>query len=276
MAVLLAVSSALVVGTGDFVGGLAGRKGRVMAVVVFGQATGVLATVAFAPFFGGTLDGPTLFWGALAGIGGGLGIAAMYAGFARSSIAVVSPIAAVGTAAWPVVWDVLNGEIPGWVASLGVGLGLIAIWVVSGGDSEGAHDVRAGVRYGVLAGLGLGTLFILLSFSSDEAGIWALLPARSTGAVVTAAVAVASAVPLVPGRDAIRPAIGAGVLTVLGNGFFILATTRGSLAVVSVVTAMFPAATVLWARVILGELLSVRRKAGLALALLAVGLVAAG
>ncbi len=70
--------------------------------------------------------------------------------------------------------------------------------------------------------------------------------------------------------------IGAGFLVTLGNGLFVLGTTRGSLAVVSVVAAMFPAATVLLAWVVFGERLTRRRQLGHVLALVAVGLVAGG
>ncbi len=276
MAILLALSSALVVGTGDFIGGFASRKGRIMGVVVVGQAVGMLTTVALAPVFGGSLDRPTLVWGALAGLGGGLGIAALYAGFARASIGVVSPVAAVTTASWPVLWDLARGQTPSLIASAGVALGLVGIWVVSGGEVGDQKSTRIGVGFGLLAGTGLGLLLILLSLASEDSGIWALLPARTSGVIVAVVVAAAGSVPIIPAPTALRPAVGAGMLTVLGNGLFIEASMRGSLAVVSVITAMFPAATVVWARIVLGELLSTRRKLGLGLALAAVALVAAG
>ena len=241
-----------------------------------GQAVGVLTTLALAPLVGGSLDRPTLVWGALAGLGGGLGIAALYAGFARASIGVVSPVAAVTTAAWPVLWDLLRGETPSLVASIGVALGLVAIWVVSGGELGERASVRIGVVFGLLAGTGLGLLLIFLSLASDDSGIWALLPARASGTIVAIVVAAAGSFPIIPAPTGLRPALGAGILTVLGNGLFIEASMRGSLAVVSVITAMFPAATVIWARIVLGELLSTRRKLGLGLALVAVALVAAG
>ncbi len=81
---------------------------------------------------------------------------------------------------------------------------------------------------------------------------------------------------LLPSRAAIVPATGAGLLVTLGNGLFVLATTEGSLAVVSVLAAMFPAATVVLAWLVLGERLTRRRQAGLVLALVAVAFVAGG
>jgi drug/metabolite transporter (DMT)-like permease len=159
----------------------------------------------------------------------------------------------------------------------GLVVGLVAIWTISsGGHIHDAEDVRTGVIYGILAGLGFGGLLIFLSLGSDDSGIWALLPARLAGAVAVVAIVIATRRNLVPHRRAIAPSIGAGVLVTLGNGLFVLATTKGSLAVVSVLAAMFPAATVLLAWLVLKEKLTRQRQLGLVLALVAVGLVAGG
>jgi drug/metabolite transporter (DMT)-like permease len=132
------------------------------------------------------------------------------------------------------------------------------------------------VFYGILAGLGFGGLLIFLSLGSDDSGIWALLPARLAGAAAVIAIVIIARRELVPQRRAIAPSIGAGVLVTLGNGLFVVATTKGSLAVVSVLAAMFPAATVLLAWIVLHERLTKQRQLGLVLALVAVGLVAGG
>jgi drug/metabolite transporter (DMT)-like permease len=61
-----------------------------------------------------------------------------------------------------------------------------------------------------------------------------------------------------------------------GNGFFIIATGLESLAVATVIAAMFPATTVLLARLVFHERLTTRRIVGLVLALAAVALVSVG
>ena len=229
------------------------------------------------PLFGGTLDGTTVWWGSLAGVSGAFAVVALYRGFARSSIAVVSPIAAVGAGAWPALWQITRGDLPGILVAAGLVVGLVAIWTISsGGHVHEAEDVRTGVVHGLLAGLGFGGLLIFLSLGSDTSGIWALLPARIAGSIAVLAVIAASGRRLVPVREALVPSAGAGALVTLGNGLFVIASTRGSLAVVSVLAAMFPAATVLLARLVLREQLTRQRRAGLALALVAVGLVAGG
>lgn len=248
-----------------------------MAVVVFNHVAGVIAVLVLGPLFGGSLDGPTIFWGALAGLSGAFAVVSLYRGFALSSIAVVSPIAAVGAGIWPALWQIMRGDVPGAVVMTGLVVGLVAIWTISsGGHIHEAEDVRTGVLYGIVAGLGFGGLLIFLSLGSDDSGIWALLPARVAGAVAVIAIVIITRRELVPQRRAIAPSIGAGVLVTLGNGLFVVATTKGSLAVVSVLAAMFPAATVLLAWIVLKEKLTPQRQLGLVLALVAVGLVAGG
>jgi hypothetical protein len=239
--------------------------------------SGAATILLLGPALEGSLDGPAVVWGSLAGLSGAFAVVALYTGFTRSSLAVVSPIAAVGGGVWPVLWDTVTGTPPSAVVAAGIVLGLIAIWTISGGgEIDPSDDVRAGVLFGSLAGLGFGGLLIFLSLTPETSGTWTLLPARVVGGLAIVVLALALHRPLAPNRPSIAPAAASGVLTVFGNGSFILATTFGSLAVVSVLAAMFPAATVVLARIFLHERLTPRRRGGLVLALIAVGLVAAG
>ena len=68
----------------------------------------------------------------------------------------------------------------------------------------------------------------------------------------------------------------AGALDSLANFAFLLAVREGALAVVAVITALYPAGTVLLARVVLGERIGRTQLAGLGLAMVAVSLLAIG
>lgn len=276
MGVFYAALAAAFAGTGDFLGGLASRRANTWAVGTWNHIAGAVTVLVVAPFLDGQLTAELIWWGSLAGIGGAIGVMGLYTGFTRSDVAVVSPIAAVGSATWPVVWSIVAGDFPSGLVVAGIITGLAAIWLVSGGSRRVLAGDREGLRFGLIAGLGFGAQLIFLSFTSDGSNIWSLLPARIAGGLLIASVAILLGRSLRLPRKAQAPGIAAGALTAIGNGFFIIATGLESLAVATVIAAMFPATTVLLARLVFHERLTTRRLVGLALALLAVALVSIG
>jgi uncharacterized membrane protein len=276
MGILLATMASVLTGTGDFLGGLASRGGSVWGVGTWNHLAGAVVVPALALALGGEITVDLVVWGSAAGIAGAVGVVALYAGFTQSSMSVVSPIAAVGSATWPVVWSVARGDIPGGLVLIGILVGIVAIWVVSGGSRTTLVGDPVGLRYGVISGLGFGSMLILLSFTADGSNIWALFPARISGAVFLIILASRLGHRIHLPRRSLLLAILAGTATVIGNGLFIISAGIESLAVATVLAAMFPATTVMLAWLILRERLTPRRMAGLALALVAVGLVAAG
>lgn len=276
MGVFYAALAAAFAGTGDFLGGLASRRANTWAVGTWNHIAGAVTVLVVAPFLDGQLTAELIWWGSLAGIGGAIGVMGLYTGFTRSDVAVVSPIAAVGSATWPVVWSIVTGDFPTGLVVAGITTGLAAIWLVSGGSRRVLAGDREGLRFGLIAGLGFGAQLIFFSFTSDGSNIWSLLPARIAGGLLIASVAILLGKSLRLPRKAQAPGIAAGALTAIGNGFFIIAAGLESLAVATVVAAMFPATTVLLARLVFHERLTARRLVGLGLALLAVALVSAG
>ncbi|HEX5294874.1 MAG TPA: EamA family transporter [Streptosporangiaceae bacterium] len=139
--------------------------------------------------------------------------------------------------------------------------------------AAGAH--MQGVLWGLLAGAGFGVLFIGLNRAGSAGGLWPVAAAQ------VAALAAVSGIGAVTG-DLHLPAPGArrlAVLTGVGGGagtiLYFLATQVGLLAVTAVLTSLYPAVTIVAARLFLGERLTVIRLAGLGLAAASVGLIAA-
>ncbi len=272
MAVLLASLSSLTWGISDFVGGRTTRRAAVFVVVFWSQLVGLAVAGAAAPLFGGSLSLQSAVWGALGGLGGSVGILALYRGLARGRAAVVAPVAAVTGAGVPLVFGVAGGDRPVFTAWLGIGLALPAIWLVS---RSHRHESAAGFGDGIIAGLGFGAFFVLLAQTADDAGLWPLVPARAASIVMVGTVlalrrntAVRLTSPLLIGGIVV-----AGTGDMVANMLYLSATQRGLLSVVGVLASLYPAVTVALARVF-GERVVATQWLGVALSLAAVGLIA--
>jgi len=134
----------------------------------------------------------------------------------------------------------------------------------------------AGVVYGLVAGAFFALLFIGLDRAGSGSGLWpvAAAAAGELAAALVAAVAVRS-FRLCGGRARLLAVI-TGVAGAAGTILFFYATHQGLLAVTAVLTSLYPAVTILLARVVLGERLTALRLAGLGLAGLCVSLIAVG
>ncbi|HUX22585.1 MAG TPA: EamA family transporter, partial [Spirochaetia bacterium] len=182
MGVLLAGLSALLYGSADFAGGYASRRASAMSVVVVSQIFGVLTALAAAPFVGTTEVSPVdLLWGGVAGIGGAVGLIALYRGIAGSVVAIVSPTAALLGAVFPVLFGLLIGEQPALLAWIGIALCLPAVGLLSFGGraSSDAHRTLASFLFGAVAGVGFACFYIAISRPSSGAGLWPLVAARA-------------------------------------------------------------------------------------------------
>jgi len=275
MSAFLALLSAVSFGSGDFLGGLATRKsGRVFSVVILSQLAGLAIVLVALAASGGELIGEDIGWAAGAGVTGSVGLVLLYRGLSVGTMSVVAPLSAILTAVVPVSWGLITGERPSLTALFGVPLALAAIALVSGARVGRFHR-GPGIIEGIGAGVGFGVFFILIS-NSDSAELWTLTFARFASISVILAVALISRASLRPGPGTGWLIIGAGTIDMAANLLFLLAERRGLLTLVSVITALYPASTVVLARLVLHEQLTRAQWIGLFLAAAGVGLISAG
>ena len=286
MAVVLALVSAGAYGLSDFLGGIFSRRTSPWPISVVGQTSSTICTAVLAVFVGGTVAPSDWLWGAAAGIGGGVGTAFLYRGFAAGRMSVVAPVSALGSAIVPVVVGLVTGERPTVLVWLGIVCALPAIHLISRVegqpaapeppvDSDDASSVDRGVLDGVLAGLGFGSMFAMLAQVGGDAGLYPLTLTQLMSVVSVIAVAAVLRKAWVPRDRYAWRALTMGPLGAAATGAFLYATHSGMLTVVSVVAALYPALTVLLATLLLREHIHRAQAIGLALAALAVSLVAA-
>lgn len=275
MSAFLALLSAGTFGGADFLGGLATRKSnRVLAVVALSQLAGLTIVLVALAVTGGDLVREDIGWAAGAGVAGSAGLVLLYRGLGIGTMSVVAPLSAVLAAVVPVSWGLLTGERPSALALAGIPLALLAIALVSGARL-GRFERGPGVAEGIGAGVGFGVFFILIA-NSDSAELWTLTFARFASISMILVIALLSRASLRPGPGAGWLVIGAGTFDMLANLLFLMAERRGLLTLVSVITALYPASTVLLARFVLHERLARPQVIGLVLAAGGVGLISLG
>ena len=271
MAVLFSLLSATTYGIGDFCGGMATKRASAAAVLLWSHVVGLSLMIAAVPFVAGELTAHDLVIGAIGGLGGAAGVGLLYQALAIGPMSVVAPVTALLAAAVPVVAGGGSGERPGLGATVGMGMALVAIVLVSaeGGGSLRPAD-RRGVTYAMGSGLGFGLFFVALSYTGDDAGVWPLVAARLASVTVMIVLALAGRVDATIAAGPGRPlTAAAGALDVLANVLYLLAVHRGLLSIVSVLSSLYPVSTILLARVVLGERFIAVQRMGMALAITA-------
>ena len=281
MAYLIALGSGLLFGAADFLGGLTSRRASTLAVVVISQAAGVIVLgVALSVLPAAAPSRADLLWGAAAGAAGGGGVALLYRGLAVGTMSVVAPVTASCAVIVPVAFDVLTGAWPGVRVAGGIALAILAIVLVSQAPgtigADGERSARfAGVGIAVAAGVVIGVFYLALARTSPEAGLWPLVSARLVSVTSFAAAAAAAGASLRLDPRTLGLTLAAGALDMLANALYLVATRGGAFSAVVTLASLYPASTVLLARMVLHERLSRVQWAGVACALVAIALIVA-
>lgn len=149
--------------------------------------------------------------------------------------------------------------------------------VSTGGTSRPSRRrllAQPGLPEALLSGVGFGLFFVFIYRTSETAGQWPLIGARSVSVVMFAVAAVISSTAVMPAAGSRLAVVGAGLFDAIAAVLFVVATRAGLLSVAAVLASLYPAVTVLLARVVTKETIRPIQIAGLALALGAVGLLA--
>jgi drug/metabolite transporter (DMT)-like permease len=267
----------VVFGTGDFFGGLATRRAPMLSVLVVSQGVGLVGMLAAALIAGGTPTGADLLLGAAGGLVGGAGVALLYRALATGTMALVAPVTGVVAAIVPVAVGIGTGERPALLQLLGIALAVVAVALLSGGKPRSGARLRGtSLVIAIGSGVGFGLFYIALAHTSAEAGLWPLVAARVASVTAfSGALGVRRERPS-RGTRGLALMIATGVFDVTANALYVVAVHHGLLSIVAVLVSLYPASTVLWSLVFLGERLRVLQVAGVVLALGAVALITAG
>jgi drug/metabolite transporter (DMT)-like permease len=279
------LASATSWGAGDFSGGLATKRAPVLTVAAVSKVASLGTMLVFAWLRAEHI--PALYalaWAGAAGVAGAVGLVALYQALAVGVMGIAAPLSAIIAAAMPVAFAAASEGLPtGWQFA-GFGLAMIAVWLISrppATDPErpGGSRRQRGLGLATLAGIGFGGFYIFISRARTDAVFWPLAASQFVTLITVLACACAAALAR---RDAAAPLplravplmLLAGLLDAGGNAFFLLAEHAGRLDVAAVLASLYPASTVILARVILKEQVSRGQAVGILAALAAIPLIA--
>jgi drug/metabolite transporter (DMT)-like permease len=277
-ALLLAVFGAGLYGAADFLGGLASRRDQWLPVTTYVELIGLLPLAGVAWLLShGTPTLVSLEWGAAAGLIGGIGIALLYRGLALGQMSVVAPITGVCATVIPVVAGIAFGEHPPVRAIVGIVVAVLAVLLVSqgsahGGESGNSSSPVAGVAMALASGVTIGGFLVLIARANGN-GLWPLLVSRIAAAGLLMVMALASGQRIIPQPIARTTATWGGIFDTSATVCYALAVHPGALGIIATLIALYPAGTLVLARVVLGERLRRRQSFGLVCAAGAVVLI---
>jgi drug/metabolite transporter (DMT)-like permease len=144
------------------------------------------------------------------------------------------------------------------------------------GPIEPGRRAATGVPIAIASGIAIGFFLVCLQRTGLAAGLWPLVPARIVSVGFIALCGLVARQSLVPRRESWPLVAGGGALDMVANVLYLLAVRRGPLSIVATLTSLYPAGTILLARIVLRERLRLVQQAGVACAVLAIVLIVAG
>jgi drug/metabolite transporter (DMT)-like permease len=281
MPFVMAMLSSMLYGVADFLGGMGSRRAPAVTVTAWFQVTGLVFLVAYACLAPGVTRASDLAWAAASGAAGGLGVLLLYRALAGGTVSTAAPLISMIALAVPVAVGLCLGERPGVLPLAGIGLGVVAVALISAhaAPGEGVGPRTSRVRAllpAVASGVLIGLFLVCLGRVQRGASGWPLVAGRASASVLLWAMAFASRAALKLPAAARSFVLGAAVTDVSANVLYLLAVQRAPLSLVATLVSLAPATTVLLAQVVLRERLAAAQKVGVAVALVAVVLLAQG
>ena len=260
-------------GTSDFLGGYATRRANAFlftTVVNLGGLllVGTLATTSHAPL----LSGRSAAWVLAAGASGGAALAVFYKALSSGRMGLTAPVAAVLGAAIPTLFSMFTEGLPGRIPLLGFAFAATGLWLITRTEGDGRPE---GIGLAVLAGTGFAGFYLCVHQAGEGSAFWIATFTRTGGLIITALIVLVQW----NFRDITAAGVGWGVLTgcidSMGTMLFVRASQTGRLDEAVVISSLYPAVTVLLARMVLKEHFTRWRFVGLVAALAAVPMIAA-
>lgn len=284
LTVVIGLSSALIFGAADFMGGMASRRMNSILATAIAAVSGLVVLLLALPFLGGVWSTEAVLLGAASGVSGAVAIGLLYACLAIGPMSILSPLTAVVSAIVPLSVGLAQGERLGTIGYLALGIALVAVVLVGFVPEKGAvRPSLRGVLMAIGSGIAIGAFLIIIDRTPDDSGIVPILMNRAVNATIMFSI-VGILVLIAARRGRPSPttgiraglfiAIGCGLIDAIANAGILLGVRIGDLSVIAVLTALYPAGTIILAAVVLKERIALLQYVGLVLAVVAGAMLA--
>lgn len=273
LSIIYGIASAVSWGAGDFAGGLSSRKVGAYRAVLYADFFGLLILIAasfvYRESFPSTEVALNSFIG---GALGSFGLLILYYSLSVGQMSIAAPVSALFAALLPVIYGSITEGLPSIIQFIGFAFALAAVWLISQGDGGFHISKLSDLKFPILAGVGFGCYFIFIhnAVSDPNSLLWPMIVSRVAGTLLLFIIVLARRESLPVPRGAWTVVLINATLDLGGNFFFILASKAGRLDIASVLSSLYPGATVTLAWLILKERISRKQVAGIALAFAAI------
>jgi drug/metabolite transporter (DMT)-like permease len=297
LAVLIGVSSALVFGAADFIGGLGAARISPLRVTAVSATSGLGVLLLATTVIDGAVSPEAVWLGALSGVSGAIAISLLYACLAIGPMSILSPLTAVVSAIVPLTVGLTQGERLRPIGYVAIVLALVAVVLVGFvREKRAVRPSAIALLMAVLSGALIGVFFVVIDLTPDDSGLVPLVMNRAVNATLmflavglvalwlgrqrerdsASSTSLLSRIGLTqPGwRGGLRFAITCGLIDSIANAGLLFGLRIGELSVMSVLTALYPAGTIILAAVVLHERIAVVQYVGLVLAMGSAALLA--
>jgi drug/metabolite transporter (DMT)-like permease len=271
LSIFYGILSAATWGAADFIGGLGSKQTSPYRILFLAEIAGMVPFTVLALLLREPMPSAgDMLLGAGSSLIGLAGLLFLYRALATGQMTIAAPVSALFAALIPVIFGFLTLGAPSITTLIGFALAFAAVWLISGTDISNWRFSLRELRFPLLSGFFFGLYFLTLHRATLNAFFWPLAAARFAGFAALGIYALIARQPGLPPRNLWRLSIVNGMLDIGGNAFYVLAAQMGRLDVAAVLSALYPASTVLLAWIVLKERLTWLQAFGVALAFIAI------
>jgi drug/metabolite transporter (DMT)-like permease len=268
------VAAVVTWGTSDFLGGYATRRANAFLLTLIVNVGGLLLVGILAVATHASMPSEhSMLWALVAGISGGASLATFYRALSSGRMGLTAPVAAVLGAAIPTIFAMYTEGPPGTIRTAGFVLAAAGLWLITRAEDGASPE---GIGLAMISGIGFAGFYLCIRQAGEGSALWMASLTRTGGLLTTGLIVL-----LQRRFREITPAgvlwgVLAGCIDSLGTVLFIRASQSGRLDEAVVMSSLYPAITVLLARIFLKEHFTRWKFVGLIAALAAVPMIATG